>query len=303
MKTGKAFELVERARVVKRFGIHGHGGMRGVATGAPCGVLFELRGVWRAVGAEEKLRRTAGRRFHQSLAMRLAFQHRQAVVMRANATRENGVAVVQQVVRRDGRARVFVARRHILRSLCRGDVLEHNFEFGKVTAQRNQLGVDEHRFAVKQVNVSAGHLAVHQQEHARLLHGFECLVGLAQVGHTRIAVGGGTGWVELGGDHTCVFGTDNFVSRQVVGEVERHQRLEAQPLRNSRQDALFVSQRLRRGGHGGLQVGHDDGAAKFGGGMGHHRVQCSAIAHMQVPVVGAGDGEFLRHVMDCLRCF
>jgi hypothetical protein len=35
----------------------------------------------------------------------------------------------------------------------------------------------------------------------------------------------------------------------------------------------------------------------------HHGVQGRSVAHVQVPVVGFGDGNFLRHVMDCLRCF
>ena len=157
--------------------------------------------------------------------------------------------------------------------------------------------VDEHGLAVEDVDLALGHLAMHQQQQAVALQGFQGGVGLARIGHTGVAVGGGTGWVKLGGDHACVFGAGDFVGGQVVGEVERHQRLEAHTLRHSGQDALFVLKRLRRRGDGGLEVGHDDGAAKFGGGVGHHGVECSAIAHVQVPVVGSCDGDFLRHAL------
>ena len=73
--------------------------------------------------------------------MRLALQDRQAVVMRANAACENGVAVVEQVVRGDGGTGVLVARSNILRRLGSGDVLEDDFEFGEIFAQRNELCV------------------------------------------------------------------------------------------------------------------------------------------------------------------
>jgi hypothetical protein len=76
-------------------------------------------------------------------------------------------------------------------------VLEDDFQFGEIAAQRDELLLDEHGLAVEQVDVAAGDLAVHQKQHAGFLHGFEGGVGLAQVGHARIAVGGGTGGVEL----------------------------------------------------------------------------------------------------------
>ena len=44
--------------------------------------------------------------------------------MRANATGEDGVAVVQQVVHGDGGSRVLVAPGHVLRGLSGGDVLD-----------------------------------------------------------------------------------------------------------------------------------------------------------------------------------
>jgi hypothetical protein len=62
-------------------------------------------------------------------------------------------------------------------------VLHHDLQAGKVAAQRDQLLLDEHRLAVEQVDVGAGHLAVHQQQQAFALHGFQRGAGLADVGH------------------------------------------------------------------------------------------------------------------------
>src|ERR687896_63675 len=58
--------------------------------------LFRAAGVRRAVGAEEELRISRDRRLDQRLAVRLALEHGQAIVVRANAAQEKGVAVQEQ---------------------------------------------------------------------------------------------------------------------------------------------------------------------------------------------------------------
>jgi hypothetical protein len=121
---------------------------------------------------------------------------------------------------------------HVKRRFLRGDVLQHDLQPREIAAQRDQLGVDEHGLAVEQVDVGRGHLAVHQQQQAFFLHGLQRLVGLAHVGDAGIAVGGGAGRVELERNHAGVLGAGNFVGRQVVGEVQRHQRLERTPARH-----------------------------------------------------------------------
>jgi hypothetical protein len=57
-------------------------------------------------------------------------------------------------------------RRHVLRRLARGDVLEHHLQRREVAPQRLHHAVDEHRLAVEQVDLGVGHLAVHQQQQA-----------------------------------------------------------------------------------------------------------------------------------------
>jgi len=61
---------------------------------------------------------------HQRQAVFLALEHRQAVVMRTDATGKDGVAVEQQMLGRDGGADEAVALGHILGRFACGDVLE-----------------------------------------------------------------------------------------------------------------------------------------------------------------------------------
>ena len=173
-------------------------------------MLFEVRRVWGAVGAQEEPGIATGGRLHQSQAVGLALEHGQAVVMWAHAAQEQGVAVVQQVVCSDGGTQIRVASGHVISGFFRGDVFHHDFQAWEVTAQRDQMLLDEHGFSVKEVDVGRCDFAVHQQQHAFALHGFKHGVDLAQVGHARVAVGGGPCRVELAGHHAGGFGADNF---------------------------------------------------------------------------------------------
>ena len=133
-----------------------------------------------------------------------------------------------------------------------------------------------------------------QQQQAFALHGLKRFVGLAQIGHAGIAIGGGASRVELGRDHASIFGALDLVGGQVVCQVKRHQRLKCHACRHSALNALAIGHGLRCGGHRRAQVGHDDGTAKLRGHVGHHGLQGVAVAHMQVPVIGPGDGDLGR---------
>ena len=257
-------------------------------------MLLQLRGMRRAVGAEEELRRARGGGGHQRQAMLLALEHRQAVVVRPHAAQEDGVAVEQQVVRGDRRRQVLVARGHVLRRLARGDVLEHDLQPGEVAPQRLQHAVDEHRLAVEQVDVGIGDLAMHQQQQAFALHRLQRGVGLADVGDAGIAVGRRAGRVQLdaprrrprargaissGGVRSVRYSVISGSKSAPAGSASRMRRA--------------VGQRQRGGGHRRLQVGHDDGARELPRGVRQHGAQRIAVAQMQVPVVGAGQRQRL----------
>jgi hypothetical protein len=78
---------------------------RGVAAGAATGMFLGALGMRRRIGAEEELVIARRGCRYQRLAMGLALQDRQAVVVRTDAALEDLVAVEQQVVRRDGGGR------------------------------------------------------------------------------------------------------------------------------------------------------------------------------------------------------
>ena len=295
IETGEGLELVQGIGGLEGLGIELQRGMRGVTAGAAGGVLLQMRRVRRAVGAQEKAGVPIGCGLHQGLAVGFALQDRQAVVRRPDAAREDGIAVVQQVVRRDGGTQQLIALAHVLRGLARGDVLEHDLQAREIAAQGDEVAVNEDGLAVKEVDVGTGHLAMYQQQHAHFLHGFEHRVDLAQLGHARIAVGGGAGRIELGRHHTCGLGPLDFLGRQVIGEVERHQGLKTHAGRHGGAYAVAVGQGLGSSGHRRLEVGHDDRAAELARRVRHHGGQHIAIAHMQVPIVGTGEGELGSH--------
>jgi len=170
-------------------------------------------------------------------------------------------------------------------------VLKHDLQLGEVTAQRNQLVIDEGLLAVEHIDLAVGDFAMHAQHQALALHGFEHLVGLAQIGHASIAVGGCASRVELEGDRPHGLGARGLFGRRVVGQVEHHQRLELHARRHGRTDAIAVALGLLGRDHGRAQVGHHDGAGELPGRGRHHGRHGRAVAHMQVPVIGAGQNE------------
>ena len=223
--------------------------------------------------------------------MRFALEHGQAIVVRANTARKNGIAVVKQVMCSERGAHKAVGRHDVVGSVFGGDVLKDNFELGKITAQRNELRLNEGRFTVKQIDVAAGHFSVHQQQHAYFLHGSQCGVNLFEIGHARIAVGGGACRIKFASYYTCCFGFDDFFGWQIVSQVQSHEGFKLNTFRYGRHNARLVGQRQLCGGNGWFQVGHDDGTTKLRRSVGHHRVERCAIAHMQMPVVRASEGE------------
>ena len=124
---GEGFEFIERARIFKGFGVELNRGIGGVTTGAAAGGFFFIFGVGCGIGSQEEFRATAGRCFDQRLLMRAALQNRQAVVVRANPAGEHMVAVVQQVVRSDGRGDIVWRFGDELGGIGGGNMFQHHF--------------------------------------------------------------------------------------------------------------------------------------------------------------------------------
>ena len=243
------------------------------------------------VGTQEKLGAAAGGRLHQGHAVRFTLEHGQAVKVRAHATQEDGVTVKQQVLGRDGGCQKCIPCGHIVGSLLGRHVLHDDLELREIFAQWLQLLLNKQRFAVKQIHARVGHLSMHQQHQTFALHGLQRRVNLAQIRHAVIGIGGGTRRVKLARHHTSGLGTHDFVGAKVVRQVQRHQRLKRIACGHGRQNAVAVGHGQLSRSDGRLQVRHDDGAPHLAGAVWHHATHGIAIAHMQVPVIGAGNGE------------
>ena len=254
-----------------------------------------MRGVRRAVRAQEELLAAAGSGLHQRQTMGFALQNRQAVEVRAHAAQKDGVAVEQQMLGRDGGSQKVIGSGHVLGSFLGRHVLHDDLQLREVLAQGLELLLDKHGLAVEQVNALVGHFAVHQQHQAFALHGFQRGINLAQIGHAMIGIGSGTCGIELACHHASSLGAHDFIGAQLIRQVQRHQRLELAACGHGRQNAIAVSNSQLSRRHRRLEVRHDDGAAHLTGGVRHHAAHGIAIAHVQVPVIGAGDRESLSH--------
>ena len=228
---GETFEPVERAGRIEGGRVQRQRVRRAVAAGAGAGVLLEGARMWRAVGAEEEPRVAAGGGGDERLAMRLPLEHRQAVPVRAQAAGEDGVAVVEQVLRRDGRRKRAVGRGRladVVGGLAGGDVLEDDPQPGHAAAQRLEDPVDEDRLAVEHVDLLIDHLAVHQQRQPDPLHRLQYRIDPLDRADAGVRVRGGAGRIELDAvDDAARLRRLDFRDRGRFGEVQSHQRLEA----------------------------------------------------------------------------
>lgn len=105
--------------------------------------------------------------------MAFALQDRQAVPVRPQPTLEQGIAVVQQMVCRDGRRHRAFGLTHIGHPFCRCQMLEHDLQCRISLTQGPHHLIDKDRLAIKQIDRRIGDLAMHQQRHPTALHGIQ----------------------------------------------------------------------------------------------------------------------------------
>ena len=292
---GEGFEFVEHADLLEGFGVELDGGGGAEHAGAAAGIFFGVLRVRRGVGAEEEfVRLRTGYGFEQGLAVAFAFEHGQAVVVRVHAAHQEVVAVEQQVLRGNAGGEVVAALAHEAGGFGGGDVLEHGFEAGHFIQHGQEDAFDECGFAVEDVDGGVGYFAVHQEAHILGGDFFEHGQEFEQIGHAAVGVGGGAGGVEFEGNDAGGFGFPHQGGGGVVGEIERHQRLEAAAGGQGGEDAFAVGQGIGHANHRGLEVWHDYGAAHLAGGVWQNVAQGVAVAQVQVHVVGAEEGEGLH---------
>ena len=177
-------------------------------------------------------------------------------------------------------------------AVLRGQMLQDEAQAGELPRPFRQVALDEHRFAVEDVDLGIHVLAVHQERHADLFHPLQHAHDLAVVGNAGGRVGGGIGGIELDpGEHAFREPALDVIGIGVVGEVARQQRLERRALRHRRHHALAIGDGVLGGGDRRNQVRHQDGAAEMPGRVRQDRLEHGAVAHVQVPVVRLADGD------------
>ncbi len=152
----------------------------------------------------------------------------QAVGIRAEPAPEHGVAVDLQVMGGDRGSQGWRPALNEGHGLGGGDVLEHHLQPLVTFQQGLELTLNEHRFSIEHIHLGVGHLAVDQQRHADPLHRLEHRRDAGQITHPGLGVGGGPGWIELGGGEDPLAEAPLQLTRiDRVGEVGRHQWLES----------------------------------------------------------------------------
>src|SRR5207245_149125 len=145
-------------------------------------------GMRRAVGAEEEFRIAARRRANQRLAVLLALQHRQTVIVRPDAAREHRAAVVEQVVRCDRGGNVRPPRQHELHSLAGGHVLDHDAKPRETAGDLGEDRLEKHALAIENIHARSRDLTVNEQGQHLLFHGRESQLGGLAGGDTGLRI-------------------------------------------------------------------------------------------------------------------
>ena len=163
-------------------------------------------------------------------------------------------------------------------------------------ADRIQHPVDKHGLTVEDIDVVVGDFAVGAERQANLGHLFKHRTHLVKIGHTGGGVGGRPCRVKLHRlDQPASMGGGHIFSVGVFGQVERHQGIERHTFGQGSQNAISVGGGIRALNHRWHQIGHDDRTGEIAGGFGQDGLQHRAIAQMQVPVIGAGNGDGGAH--------
>jgi hypothetical protein len=118
---------------------------------------------------------------------------------------------------------------------------------------------------------------------------------LGQVAHPGMGIRRGPRRVKLDRfDQTRGRRAFNIGRIGAFGEVKRHQGLERHAPGQRGEDAVPVGRRVGQRHHRRYQVRHDDRAGEMAGGFGQYGLQHRAVAQVQVPVIGAGQGDRLH---------
>ncbi len=271
--------------------------MRGIDTRVPAQRLLVGAGMRRAVGAEEEFRIAARRRAHERLAMLLALQHRQAVVVRPDAAREHRAAIVEQVVRGDRGGDPGTACQDEFHRFAGGRVLDHDPQPREAARDAGEHRFEEHALAVENVHAGRRDFAVDEQRQIVFLHRSERGIGALDPRDAGLRVRRCARRVVLHPAHEArLLRARDLLRAGVVGQVHGHEGLEVGSLRQRIQYAAAVGGGARRVGDRGREIRHDHGAREHSSSVGKHARERGAVAKVQVSVVRPGEGQGLHGI-------
>src|SRR3954452_15842272 len=115
-----------------------------------------------AIRAEKEFRVAAGCDFNEFLAMNLAFQYREAVVVRPETALEECIAAQQQVVNSNCGGDIARGIKGKFHRLLGGDMFEHDAQLRKSLCDRNQHPLEKDFFPVEYIDLRVRDFTVHQ---------------------------------------------------------------------------------------------------------------------------------------------
>lgn len=227
-ETGEAFESIESVDTIKGLNIEREGSMSGVAARAAARCFLCVLRMGRRVRTEEKLRITGSGSAEERLAMFFPLEHRQTVVVWTKASLENGIPVVEEVMRCDCRSDIGAGLFHELDGFTRGDVFQHDVEIGELFEQPFEGLLEKNRFPIKDVDIPLvipEGFAMKGENQTVLLHSRKNRLEPFDIGHAVGGIGGGIRWIKLGCQDAMVTCCQvDIRHRSAVSEINGHER-------------------------------------------------------------------------------
>lgn len=277
--TGKIFEPAECLDGVEGFGVERECGMGRITACAATGRFFCVFRMRCRVGTEEKFRVTGGGCGEEGLSIVFALADRETVVVWSDASCEETISVVEEMMCGDRRGDVGTGCFYELDHFPGRDVFDDDTEMRMLSSDQIE-GFDEARFPVENINFPSVILqgfTMDGKDEVVPLHSLEDRIEPPDVGYTGCGIGRGIGRVEFGCQDVSACGSDDDIrDRSVIGQVEGHEWVEVSVPVLFRvgieclEDTATVIERP-----GGLfdrrfEIGHDERPSENLGGVGEY---------------------------------
>lgn len=129
--------------------------------------------------------------------MGFGLEHRQTVVVRTDAALEEGVAVEQQVMGRDGGGDPIRGVLDEAHGVAGGDVLDHDAQAVEALEEASEGLLEEDSLTLEDVAVGIDAFPVDQERQPARLHRLEHRPGALEARQPGLRVGGRSGGIEL----------------------------------------------------------------------------------------------------------